>query len=126
MSAHRRLFAIATENEAKGVVIYMQADMFDPTQSAASLNNFDNIVQEIATLSLAFGKPVLVVEGGSHVFVSDNPWQNGNSLHHVTDHVPNLHRIVVQGSTTAPLTEWLRLHIDPSSSSVFSWERNGR
>jgi len=33
---------------------------------------------------------------------------------------------VVQGSTTAPLTEWLRLKVDPTTPAVFSWERNPR
>ena len=34
--------------------------------------------------------------------------------------------IVVQGSTTAPLTEWLRLKINPANPAVFTWERNPR
>jgi len=40
--------------------------------------------------------------------------------------MPNFSRVMVQGSTTAPLTEWLRLKVDASSASVFSWERNPR
>ncbi|HEX9294895.1 MAG TPA: hypothetical protein VF881_03650 [Polyangiaceae bacterium] len=44
----------------------------------------------------------------------------------MTTPVPNLTHIVVQGSTTAPLTEWIRLHVDPSASPPFSWTRNPR
>jgi hypothetical protein len=33
---------------------------------------------------------------------------------------PNLTRIVVKGSTTNPLTEWLSLHIDPAPPDVFT------
>lgn len=119
-----RLFNIAAEQNAAGVTIMMQADMFDP--SSPSLDAFDNIVQKIATRAKAFNKPVLLLEGDSHVFLVDKPLENGNAKHNVTIAVPNLTRIVVQGSTTKPLTEWLRLHVDPSTPAVFTWERNAR
>jgi hypothetical protein len=35
--------------------------------------------------------------------------------------VPNLTRIVVEGSTNTP-HEWLRLHVDSGATAVFSWE----
>jgi hypothetical protein len=40
----------------------------------------------------------------------------------VTQEVPNLRRITVNGSTT-PCHEWLRLGIDPRAAGVFSVER---
>lgn len=119
-----RLFNVAAEQKAAGVAIMMQADMFDP--ASASLDAFDNITQRIAARAKAFGKPVLLLQGDSHVFVADKPLENGNVVHGVTIAVPNLTRIVVQGSTTAPLTEWLRLHVDASTPAVFTWERNAR
>jgi hypothetical protein len=123
-----RLFAIAKEQKAAGVVIAMQADMFDAFSVANNvpLDAFDNIVQKIATLTKEFGKPVLLLQGDSHMFIADRPLENGNPLHGVSIAVPNLTRIVVQGSTTTPRTEWLRLHVDPASPAVFSWERNAR
>jgi hypothetical protein len=123
-----RLFEIADEHEAAGVAIMMQADMFDAFSVANNLplDSFSNIVQHIGALSKAYGKPVLLLQGDSHVFIADKPLENGNTVHGVTDAVPNLTRIVVQGSTTTPLTEWLRLHVDPSSPEVFSWERKAR
>jgi hypothetical protein len=123
-----RLFDIALEQKAAGVAIMMQADMFDAFSVANNipLDAFDNIVQKIATRAKAFGKPVLLLEGDSHVFIADKPLESGNPLHGVTLSVPNLTRIVVQGSTTKPLTEWLRLRVDPSTSAVFTWERNAR
>ena len=106
----------------------MQADMFDAFSVANNipLDSFDNIVQRIARLSKAFGKPVLLLQGDSHFFIADRPLENGNPFHGVTETVPNLVRIVVQGSTTTPLTEWLRLHVDPATPAVFTWERNAR
>ena len=123
-----RLFAIAGEQKAAGVVVAMQADMFDAfsVTNNIPLDAFSNIVQHIATLAKSFGKPVLLLQGDSHLFVADRPIENGNVLHGVTIAVPNLTRIVVQGSTTTPRTEWLRLHVDPAAPAVFSWERNAR
>ncbi len=62
----------------------------------------------------------------SHVFTADNPLAAGDLRYGVATAVPNFSRVTVQGSTTAPLTEWLRLKVDASSASVFSWERNPR
>ena len=115
-------FAVAAEQNAAGVVLLMQADMWDGSPS----NGFDATVQKIASLSLAFGKPVLLVEGDSHVFKSDNPLAAGDPVHGVSTPVPNLTRIVVQGSTTAPLSEWLRLRVDPNQAQPFTWTRNPR
>lgn len=115
-------FAVAAEQNAIGVVLLMQADMWDGSPS----NGFDATVQKIASLSVAFGKPVLLVEGDSHVFETDNPLAAGDALHGVSTPVPNLTRVVVQGSTTAPLSEWLRLRVDPNQAQPFSWVRNPR
>jgi hypothetical protein len=104
------------------VVIIMQADMWDGTP----LNGFDSTVQKIASSTLAFNKPVLLLEGDSHIFKTDNPLAMGDPVHGVTTPVPNLTRVVVQGSTTAVLSEWVRLHIDPAATPPFSWTRNPR
>ena len=50
----------------------------------------------------------------------------GDPVHGVATPVPNLTRIVVQGSTTARLSEWVRLHVDPAATPPFSWTRNPR
>jgi hypothetical protein len=115
-------FSTAAEQAAKSVVLLMQADMWDGTP----LTGFDSTVQKIAELTLSFGKPVLLVEGDSHVFKVDNPLATGDAVHGVTTPVPNLTRMVVQGSTTKPLTEWVRLHVDPAATPPFSWTRHAR
>jgi len=117
-----RTFNVATEQKAAGVVISMQADTFGGAGDSA----FNNIIQKIATRAKAFVKPVLLLQGDSHVYLADKPLENGNVARGVTISVPNLTRIVVQGSTTKPLTEWLRLHVDASTPAVFTWERNAR
>jgi hypothetical protein len=118
-----RVFNVAVEQKAAGVVIALQADTFI---GGAGDDSFNALLQRIATRAKAFGKPVLMLEGDSHVYVSDKPLENGSTAHAVTISVPNLSRVVVQGSTTKPLTEWLRLHVDASTPAVFTWERNAR
>src|SRR5262249_9806656 len=122
-----RAFAWATREQAKGVVIGLQADMWDPAAvipGGDGLDGYTDFVKRLAALCLDFGRPVLLINGDSHVFEADHPLAVPNSatgLIHGTPTVPNLTRITVQGSTNKP-REWLRLTIDPDSPEVFSWE----
>jgi hypothetical protein len=124
----RRAFALAEANEAAAVLIALQADMWDPAALPAppndGLSGYTAFVHELANLSVHFGKPVLLINGDSHLFEADRPLANpagATGLIHATQAVPNLTRITVQGSTNKP-REWLRLTIEPRSSAVFSWE----
>ena len=143
-------FAQASADDAGSVVIISQADMWDLDGKAAShLINFDPIIAELAADTQSFAKPVLLFEGDSHHYRSDNPlqhasacvledgastkacaddaWANHPALS--TLDVPNFHRVVVHGSTF-PL-EWLKLTDDPratnpttaTSFGPFSWQR---
>jgi len=123
----QRAFAWAETENAKAVVIGLQADMWDPAAivpGGDGLNGYTEFVRKLADLSVHFGRPVLLLNGDSHVFGADHPLADPNSatgMIHGTQAVPNLTRITVQGSTNKP-REWLRLTIDPSSSGVFSWQ----
>ena len=113
-----RTFAAAKTYNTGAVVLIMQADMWDGANMG-----FNDTIQRIAQRTLAYGKTVLLIEGDSHIYKVDNPLANGDAAHGVTTPVPNLTRLVVQGSTTAPLSEWVKLHIDTSASPPFSWTR---
>jgi hypothetical protein len=119
-------FKQAMTNHARAVVIALQADMWDPEATApggAGLGNYTPFVQELANLSLQFGRPVLLLNGDSHLYETDHPLADPSSTTGVIHHtlpVPNLTRITVQGSTNAP-AEWLRLTIDTRTHDVFSW-----
>jgi hypothetical protein len=112
---------------AKAVVIAVQADMWDPaalpSAAGAGLDHYTAFVKRLADLAVHFGGPVLLVNGDTHLYFSDKPLANPASatgvIHH-TQAVPNLTRIVVQGSTSAP-SEWLRLTIDTRKFQPFSW-----
>ncbi|UGS35565.1 hypothetical protein DSM104329_01958 [Capillimicrobium parvum] len=105
-----RIFAEARRSRAAGVAIALQADMWDP--SAGDLSGFDAYKERLAKRAHAFGKPVLLLNGDSHVYTSEQPLAG----------VPNVSRITVNGSTTCP-HEYLRLSIDPRSPAVFAHER---
>ncbi|MDZ8050694.1 MAG: metallophosphoesterase [Aulosira sp. ZfuVER01] len=136
-------FAIAATNKAEAIAIVAQADMWDTEKGIDHQTEYEPIVQSIASHSTAFGKPVLMFNGDSHVYRSDNPlsptasctWELSTPctsvayIHPAGYNVPNFHRVVVHGSTS-PL-EWLKLTINPRANNVsgpntfgpFSWER---
>lgn len=123
-------FAQAHADDVDAVVIVEQADMWDlDGKTPAHLTGYDPFVQSIAVNTAAFGKPVLLFNGDSHTYRSDNPLAASDPLNylHAGYDVPNFHRVVVHGSTV-PL-EYLRLTIDPGTSGTaatafgpFSWE----
>jgi hypothetical protein len=104
-----QIFDDAEKHDAPAVVLGMQADMWDGT--AADQTAFIPIKAVIADRAARFGKPVLLLQGDSHLFKVDHP----------AGQPSNLTRIVVEGSTSVP-HEWLRLRIDPSRAGVFSCE----
>jgi hypothetical protein len=151
-------FTLAKFLRLEGVVIVTQADMWDldgtapgaSGQAAPHLAGYESLVDEIAAKTLDFRKPVLLFNGDSHVYRSDNPLVKGAAcvrepssgqpavpcdstdddwFQHPFYDVPNFHRIVVHGSTF-PL-EWLKLSIDPRAKATngptsfgpFSWQR---
>ena len=146
-------FGIARFAHAKGVVVVEQADMWDTeANTAASLTNYQPFVAKIADQARSFGGTVLLINGDTHVYRSDNPLVNDAACDTeaafvarcAADHdafdlqslpgfaglgTAKFHRIVVHGST-APM-EWLKLTIDPSKNvpesanavGPFSWAR---
>ncbi|MCE9571554.1 MAG: metallophosphoesterase [Deltaproteobacteria bacterium] len=110
-------FATARFTRAKGVVIVAQADMWDPEKGAAHQAGYEPVVAKVAAGATAFGGPVLMLNGDSHVYLSDNPLAAADPLNymHPGYDVPNFHRIVVHGSTT-PL-EYLKLVVDPRADA---------
>ena len=102
------VFDRADRSRAAAVVLGMQADMWDPT---AEQSVFVPYKAKLAARAAAFGRPVLLFEGDSHVLTVDRP----------AGMPPNLTRVIVQGSTSVP-HEWLRLHVDCKSPQVFSCE----
>ncbi len=120
-------FFVAKLTGAKAVVIQAQADMWDPEKGAEHQAGYEPFVQSVASHTLAFGKPVLMLNGDSHEYQVGNPLVMDNPIHPGYE-VPSFYRIVVHGSTF-PL-QWLKLTIDPRADAPagdtafgpFSWE----
>ena len=143
-------FDRAESGNASAVVLLVQADMWDLDGNVPShIAEYKPYIDLIAARAKAFGKPVLLFNGDSHVYRSDNPLSKGASC--VTEatsgaaatactsdaydnqphgyNVPNFRRVTFHGSTT-PM-EWLKLNIDMGKSAPngidafgpFSWKR---
>jgi len=116
-------FARATRTNARGLVLAFQADMWDPAEP--TLSGFDKLVEQIGTLAAAFGRPVLLLEGDSHVWRVDAPFTTGavvtptstlfSALHPSTPVAPNVTRHVVDGSGSP--TSYTRLTIKPGRNT---------
>jgi hypothetical protein len=142
-------FARAEAHGAKAIVIVGQADMWDLDGTLPADNHlakYEPLIAKMAAKTQAFGKPVLLFNGDSHRYRSDNPLKQNQPCvvesgaasvacgdddwaTHPNCDVSNFHRVVVHGSTF-PL-EYLRLTVDtrvnkpPGATSFgpFSWER---
>jgi hypothetical protein len=119
-------FDQAEADDAKALLIEIQANMWDPEALLAGgdgLSGYTSFVRLLASRAIHFNRPVLLINGDSHLFGADHPLADPSSdtgKIHGAPAVPNLTRITVQGSTNTP-REWLRLTIDPRSPGVFSW-----
>ncbi|MCW2491230.1 MAG: hypothetical protein JWN47_594 [Frankiales bacterium] len=120
-------FATARQHHDKAVTLLTQADMFDPTvtdPTFASYYGFQPIVQAIARESAAFGGPVYLFNGDSHVYNSDNPLAAGSkwlSFYGVSQPVQNLARVTVDGSTG--VSNYLRVTVNSHAPQILSWTR---
>jgi hypothetical protein len=135
-------FAQAQHDGVEAIVITQQADMWDRDgKDVSHIANYEPFIASIAAHTAAFGKPVLLFEGDSHHYRSDNPlaagapcvFEDGAGVvdcssipesadftqdawnNHPHYNVSTFHRVVVHGSTE-PL-EWLRLTIVPGTTA---------
>lgn len=143
-------FKQASKTGAVGVVIQIQADLWYLDGNVAShVVGYKPFVDSIAANTKAFGKPVLLLNGDSHIYRTDNPLVSGSTCvvepssgaaavactedvsatQPYNYNVTNFRRVVVHGST-APL-EYLKLTIDSTANATngvdafgpFSWKR---
>ncbi|HZC27554.1 MAG TPA: metallophosphoesterase [Actinopolymorphaceae bacterium] len=120
-------FADARAHHDKAVALMIQADMFDPTvadPTFAAYFGFQPTVAAIARESASFRGPVYLFNGDSHVFNGDNPLGAGSKwlpFYGVTQPVPNLSRITVDGSTG--VNNYLRVTVHDHGPQVLTWTK---
>ncbi|MBE7162952.1 MAG: metallophosphoesterase [Williamsia herbipolensis] len=123
----RSTFAQARLRNQRAVAFYTQADMFDPTYDVTQADDsaFTPLVRTLAQESRAFGKPVYLFNGDSHVYNADNPLAAGSkwlAFYGVAQSADNLKRVTVDGSSNNK--DYLRVTIArPGSPEVLTWQR---
>jgi hypothetical protein len=125
-------FATAKAQGSVGIVLFYQADLWHPGDRAggATFTAHQTWVARLSQLAGTFDGKVLLVSGDSHDYRVDA----GVSWMQAYYGVPspaNVTQLIVDRSIESPATdvgtpsviEWVRLHIDPRSAELFSWER---
>lgn len=124
-------FALATEQQAAGVMLFVQANMWDFIP-AANLTGYEDFIVALTAETKAFGKPVVLVNGDSHYFRIDKPlpsklpsevkdtefpfimpWESG---------APRLHNFTRVETFGNPNSHWVKATIDRQDPNVFSFE----
>jgi len=112
----RETFAIAQQQNKRGIAIFIQANPGLHTntgeRTTRATRGFDDFLRELQTLTVSFGKPVVLVHGDTHHFRVDKPLVD--RLGHA---VPNFTRVEAFGH---PNYYWVRLHVDPHDPDLFS------
>lgn len=120
-----RAFEKARDERARGVVLFLQADMWHPEDrtDGASFEAHTAFVTRLAQLARQYGRPVLLIAGDSHDYRVDPgvPWFTEYGVAPVA----NITQIIVdrslEAASDASPIDYLRLTIDPLSAAVFSW-----
>lgn len=108
-------FAKAKAENAKAVVLFMQAE-FDqarfPNGAMPRQSGFTRVLDAIEAGAIAFGKPVLVVNGDEH-FIELTPLKNSKGKP-----IANVLRLMVYGDGDVHA---VRVIVDPDSAGVFGF-----
>lgn len=124
-------FALAAEQHAAGIMLFIQANMWDFIP-AANLTGYEDFIVALADETKAFGKPVVLVNGDSHYFRIDKPLPSALPSQ-VKDKdfpfimpwestAPRLHNFTRVETFGNPNSHWVKAIIDSKNPSVFSFE----
>jgi hypothetical protein len=103
-------FDQAEATNAPAVMIIWQADPWYVSPTGIDFGpTWKYLIEKLKERALAFGKPVVLVHGDTHVYRIDNPWPD----------VPNFTR--VETHALGDSVNWIRATVDPSDPKVFSF-----
>lgn len=104
---------LAARRGLAGMLIFTQADPdFEGRIKRKGPDGFAEFRKALRDLALKFGKPILFVNGDSHLYKLDQPLADSAT----GEPIRNFTRVIVFGS---PQTHWIRGEIDPSSPRLF-------
>lgn len=123
----RSTFAAARQKHDRAVVLFQQADMFDPTftPTPEGSSAFNPLVQAIVDESGRFDGEVYLFDGDSHRYNVDQPLASGSpwlTFYGVRGSADNLTRVTVDGEANA--TNFLEVTVNrPGAERTLSWKR---
>ena len=111
-------FAMARTQNAPGIVLTIQADLWFDLVETATINErdaptasgYNAFVDALVAETRAYRGQVLLLHGDTHFFKVDKPLLNQLEM------VPNLTRVEGFGS---PNVHWVRIGVDPATADVF-------
>lgn len=112
-----RAFDEAGAQGAAAVVVLMQANPhLEKPAGQADRAPFDRILEALKRRALAFGKPVLLVQGDHHELIVDTPWARDD------EPAPRVPRFVRLQGFGSPRLHWVKVYVDPARAGVFAFE----
>jgi hypothetical protein len=116
-------FAAAKAAHSKGVMIVIQADMWDPT---ATVTHFADTKAELARQSIAFDGKVVLVNGDSHSFEIDKPLTDATPVNNALGIpgpfvIENFTRVTTFGEAQ---NHWVSATIDANDPNVFTFHQH--
>ena len=104
---------LAKRRDLAGMLVFAQADPdFEGKFRRKRSDGFAEFRNALRDLALKFGKPVLFVNGDTHLYKLDQPIADPST----GEPIRNFTRVIVFGS---PQTRWVRAGIDPKSPQLF-------
>ncbi len=104
---------LAEQRDLAGMLIFAQADPdFEGRFRRKRSDGFAEFRDALRGLARRFGKPVLFVNGDTHLYKLDRPLADPAT----GEPIRNFTRVIVFGS---PQTRWIRAGIDPTSPQLF-------
>lgn len=119
-------FAAARKAHSKAVMIVIQADMWDPEAVAAGkVTHFEDTKKALARLSIAFAKPVVLVNGDSHSFEITKPLTDAATVNAAGSPggnvIENFTRVTTFGEAQ---NHWVSATVDPADPNVFAFHQH--
>jgi hypothetical protein len=93
----------------KGVFLLIQANPYNDPSNPQCPRGFEAFLEHLEMRAQKYGKPVMLAHGDDHFFFVDQPFTN-----------LLVSRVQTFGETQV---HWVKVHVDPKSSGVFSIEQ---
>jgi len=109
-------FELASRRLMRAVVVVIHGNpLFELPETEKARRGYNEFLRHLQAESIAFGKPVLLVHGDTHMYRVDQPMMD----HKSGRPLPNFTRLETFGS---PFVGWVKVTVDPSRTELFAFE----